>query len=199
MSDSMKYGSTGSNDCYSGTDVLKNKLGMKDANILEEHETAITYIRQLELIQDPINGSFDLTHLQKIHRHIFRDIYDFAGKIRVVGLSKGTTPFCNPPYIEQNAEKLFNELQNENLSPGISKKALASRLAYYMSEINIIHPFREGNGRTIREFIHCLALHCGYELDWANVDADKLLTASINSVTNTDSLTQCIYKTLNKN
>ena len=192
----MKYGSSNSKYCYQGTDILINKLDIRTDDLLKEAESLFTAQRLLELSATPFQGSFDLKHLQQIHYYMFQDLYDFAGKIREEDISKGNTLFAKFQYIAQNTEMLFNELKSEKLLKETSVDEFSKRSAYYMSELNIIHPFREGNGRTIREFIRCLALSCGYILNWNSVDKDNLLDASIKSVNNYEHLARCIRKSI---
>lgn len=168
---------------YPDSDVYRNKLGITDLATLNEAEKELTGIRQLELIKQPItDGNWDLKHLQKIHKYIFQDVYEFAGQIRQEQISKGYTKFANPMFIEPVAEDLFRELKNEKYLKGLNKEAFCDRLAYYMGEMNMIHPFYEGNGRTIREFSRTLAMSNGYTLEWERLDKNQLMNASINSI-----------------
>lgn len=166
--------------CYSGSDVLKNKMGIRDVEQLKWMEKRLTMLRILELVGKPIQGKFDLKHLQSIHRYIFQDVYEWAGKIRKVDIAKGNM-FCNVKFIENQAEDIFGKLREEAYLQGMGEKDISIRLAYYFSEINALHPFREGNGRCQREFIRTLALHAGYVINFANVSAEEMLKASEDS------------------
>jgi cell filamentation protein len=117
-----------------------------------------------------------------IHQFIFGDIYPFAGKIRKEQISKADTMFYPPNLIDRELDKVFSKIKSEAMLKEKSEDKVFDNLAYVMAELNIIHPFREGNGRTIREFIRLMAKRCGYSLNWGNVDSDKLLNASILSV-----------------
>ena len=196
MTPSSKYGSKDSKYCYPGTNVLKNKLDIKDKKLLEEADSLYSAQRLLELQADPIEGAFDLEHLKKIHYYIFQDLYEFAGEIREEDIIKGNTHFAKSQYIVQNAKKLFKELKNENNLSETSLKQFANRAAYYMAELNIIHPFRDGNGRAIREFIRCLAFEAEYKLNWHSVSSDELFNASVKSVIDTKPLKKCIKKAI---
>lgn len=131
----------------------------------------------------------------KIHKYIFEDIYPFSGKTRNENISKGSPLFCNCEYICENFEQLHTQLKKENFLKGLEINKFPERLAYYMTELNMIHPFREGNGRAIREYIRYLALASGYVIHWDSVDKEQLLDAMIMSV-NKDysSLKDCLYK-----
>jgi cell filamentation protein len=194
MDISMKYGSSNSKYCYPGTDILINKLDIKDARLLKEAESLYSAQRLLELAVKPLTGNFDLQHLQKIHHHIFQDIFPFAGLIRDENISKDGTPFAQSQYIVPFATDLFNKLQSENYLEGTNSDVFSNRAAYYMSEINAIHPFREGNGRATREFIRTLAAHCNFDLNWDAVDIKELLEASIESIKDYTHLTDCIKR-----
>lgn len=166
--------------CYPDSDVLKNRMGIQDMDQLRRLEKRVTMLRILELVDKPIQGKFDLKHLQSIHKYIFQDVYDWAGKIRKVEIAKGNM-FCNTKFIESQAEEIFGKLKEENYLQGLDEKEISVRLAYYFSEINALHPFREGNGRCQREFIRTLALHAGYVINFANVSGKEMLKASEDS------------------
>lgn len=160
--------------CYPGTDVLKNKLNIRDKDTLSEAERSISLLRMMELEEKPIKGCYDLDHLRAIHRVLFGDIFDWAGELRTVDISKGTM-FCKCEYIESNANKLFKQLNDEKRLSGLELDSMISRLSYYLCEINAIHPFREGNGRTQRLFVKQLAFDAGYHLDFTDInDKEKL-------------------------
>lgn len=191
---SLKYGSSSSKYCYPDTYTLINKLDIHDDNLLKEAESLYTAQRLLELQAEVILGNFDLNHLLAIHYYIFQDLYDFAGKIREEDISKEYTFFAKFPYIVLNAEKLLKDLQKENYLKELNQEEFSNKAAYYMAELNVIHPFREGNGRTIREFIRCLALNSNFILNWNAIDKDDLLQASIKSVMDSSVLAKSIKK-----
>lgn len=163
--------------CYPGSNVLRNKMGIRDMEQLHEMERKLTMLRILELLDKPVRGAFDLKHLQAIHAHIFQDVYDWVGELRKVDIAKGNM-FCNVMFLSRQAEEIFGKLKAENYLDGLEEDGFAVRLAYYFSEINALHPFREGNGRCQREFIRCLALHNGYVINFVNTDKDEMLEAS---------------------
>ena len=166
--------------CYPDSDVLKNRMGIRDKEQLGWLEKRLTMLRILELVDKPIEGRFDLKHLQFIHKYIFQDVYEWAGRIRKVDIAKGNM-FCNAKFIESQAEEIFGKLKGENFLRGLDEKEISLRLAYYFSEINTLHPFREGNGRCQREFTRTLALHAGYVINFANVSREEMLKASEDS------------------
>jgi cell filamentation protein len=132
------------------------------------------------LINSPVRRRFGFAHLKKIHAYIFQDLYDWAGKPRQADfLSKAGTIFCRGEHIDAQAAELFGELKFENFLRELDKSQFMARLAYFMGEVNALHPFREGNGRTNREFFRELSLNAGYNLDWGNADKGELLSADI--------------------
>lgn len=130
--------------CYPNSFTLRNKFNITNSEELTIAEMEYTSLTIAEIKENPIKGDFNLKHLQDIHKHIFRDVYDWAGELRTVNISKGN-PFCNCMYIEAEAERIFSELKKENYLIGISKLNICDKLAYYLGEINVLHPFREKN------------------------------------------------------
>lgn len=182
--------------CYPGTDVLKNKADIREAGALERYERGMSSLRISQLREHPVVGSFDLKHLQNIHKYVFKDVYSFAGRLRIEGIAKDNFTFALPQYMQDQAKDLFRQLKAEKNLSGLPAEKFAERAAHYMAEVNVLHPFREGNGRTQREFIRCLAHSNGYNLEWERTDPQQLLRASIHSISNTDVLTQQIHNCL---
>jgi len=168
--------------CIPGTAVLKNKAGITDQDLLDEYEGDFTAIRLLELTQDPVEGFFDLAHLCKIHQYLFQDVYDWAGEVRSVDIIRGDSRFCNVRQIQSYSNTVFSALAAEKYLLELAPKVFASRLAHYLSEINAIHAFREGNGRVQRLFIEYLAEKNGYYLDFSKVSSDEMIVASEESI-----------------
>ena len=185
--------------CYPGSDVLINKLNIKDNQLLSEAERKIVLTKSYELRKNSKIGDFDLNHFLEIHKFLFEDIYPFAGKFRNENIAKGYFSFAEWQYIEPEIKRLFDKLKAENYLQGRSREELVKGLAYYLSELNVLHPFREGNGRTIREFIRELAFFNGYILDLQNTTSEELLKASVDSIADTkeleETLNRCLIKT----
>ena len=166
--------------CYPGTDVLKNKLGIRDDNALTTAEKEITSIKLLMLYNAPVADRYDFSTLCKIHKTIFEDIYEWAGQIRKSDFfSKGNSIFCRGIYIVENSNNVIGNLLKEKYLCGLDKPQFVKRMAYYMGEINALHPFREGNGRTCREFFRQLSISAGYTLDFSKTEKNELFTADI--------------------
>jgi cell filamentation protein len=161
------------------TGVFKNRLGIRDEATLETAEADYVAARSYELAQNPINGKFDLAHMQTIHRHLFGDVYDWAGTLRDVDISKGQSYFAHFRYIESAAIPLFEQLAKENYLAGLDEGAFSERAAYFLGELNALHPFRDGNGRAQREFIGLLARQNGYFIAWTNITQEVMAQATI--------------------
>ena len=163
--------------CYPKSNVLKNKLDIKDSAVLEEAERRITALNILEILENPVKGCLDFKHLCDIHKQIFRDIFEWAGQPQVVNISKGNL-FCNCQYIDSYAGELFQKLKGETYLIQTAPNELPGRLAYYLSEINVLHPFREGNGRAQRVFIEYLAGSIGWHVDFSDITDKEMIEAS---------------------
>ncbi|MES1258464.1 MAG: Fic family protein [Acidobacteriota bacterium] len=167
---------------YPETTVLRNLRDIRDAEQLSKFEAIATTRRTVELEHEPIPGRFDARHLQAIHHHIFQDVFEWAGDFRTVAISKSGDPFAFPQYIVSSLDNTFGELKREWHLAGSDLEHFAVRGAYYLGEINAIHPFREGNGRTQREFIRELGLQSGLMLDWSQVSREEMIEASRRSL-----------------
>jgi cell filamentation protein len=141
---------------YPGTSVLRNRLGIRQAADLTEREATLSVIRIAQLELHFIPGGYDLAHLQAAHRYIFGDLYQWAGELRTVRIAKDGDLFALPEHIGPYLTTLF-----------------AKRLTYYYAEINAVHPFREGNGRTQRAFLGQIAKAAGYPIAWARLDPQR--------------------------
>lgn len=130
---------------YENSDVLKNYLDIHNTKDLLYYEAKITAAKSLGLRQKGITGAFDKKHYLSIHQYLFEDVYPFAGKLREENISKGEFRFAQWEYVEQELNRLLEQLKQENFLEGLAKEQLAKRLAYYLSEMNVLHPFREGN------------------------------------------------------
>ena len=161
------------------TGVLRNSLGISDTDELAEAEADLTTVAIATLTEKPVRGNFDLAHLQAIHKRLFGAIYPWAGELRRTEMSKDSTRFASVDSLNQAANQLFDSLHKEKLLNGLTDEDYVRRLAHYYSEVNILHPFREGNGRTQRAFFSLLAAKSGRRIAWDLMDASKNLAASI--------------------
>ena len=173
-------------DCYEGTACLINKFGIKDDKQLSLVEGQITFAKGSELERNPIKGNFDFEHYKAIHKYLFDEIYDWAGKIRSVDMSKKGTSFAKADEIEQLANACFARLKAENYFRGQEFNEFVSNIVDFYCVTNMLHPFREGNGRTQRIFISQLIRFAGYEIDFSSINIDDLMSATIQAANGVD-------------
>jgi cell filamentation protein len=164
--------------CYPGTTVLKNRLNLRTQAALEEFETFITAQRADEPLP---SGRLGYSHYRAIHRHLFQDVYVWAGRVRVVRITKGSSTFCYPEHIDREMKRVFGDLQRERFFHGLNAGAFAAKAAHFLAELNAIHPFREGNGRTQLAFLSLLAERAGHPLAFEQLDGQAILAAMIDS------------------
>lgn len=165
-----------------GNSCPKNRFGITVYEQLQPKETALAFRRAGELFDAGITGKFDSAHLQSIHRYLFQDVFPWAGQLRTVNISKGNSNFGPAMFIDAALTDLLSKLKSNGLLTGLSPHNFSSQAAFYLGEINAIHPFREGNGRTQREFIRQLALSAGHPLSWAGFTQQQMTDASIASM-----------------
>ena len=159
--------------------VLRNTLAITDAELLEQHIARLSFQRVAELEETPLRGKFDIPHLRAIHRYIFQDIFPWAGDFRNVVTSRtGSFGFPPPQFIGSSLETVLNALRVEDCLKHLDADRFAVRAGHYLGEINAVHPFREGNGRTQREFIRSLAAMAGHRLVWTNLEPEENNSAS---------------------
>jgi cell filamentation protein len=176
MSDKFGTGQDGQY-CYPDSDVLINKLGLTDGDALEATEIELTQARIDQY--EPDFDDISLSALRAIHRYLFQDLYDWAGELRTVDISKGTTRFANVSRIEPEADKLFRQLAQENYLTGLTREQFVARLAHYYCELNVVHPFRDGNGRAQRLLFEVISINAGFELRWEPIGRDEWVNANI--------------------
>lgn len=150
--------------------MLENKLGITSAPALAEAEERISKKKAVELFESGVLDTLEagkFASLQTIHRVLFEDIYDFAGKIRTVNLAKGSFRFAPLMYLDA-------ALQNIDKMPQSNFDQIVEKYV----EMNIAHPFREGNGRSTRIWLDCmLKKEIGMVVDWSKVDKEDYLLA----------------------
>lgn len=177
---------------YRGINVLKNRLEIREAHRLREAELAFTALRAATMPLGP--SVMGLPHLCAIHLALFQDIYRWAGEFREIDIYKDDTQFCHFGYIEKEGNALMQELEDEEFLVGLPLDAFAERLAHYYTGLNLLHPFREGNGRALRIFTEQLVIHAGYDIQWASVDRERWLDANKTAVFGDESELVAIFK-----
>lgn len=158
--------------------LLKNRANLHTPEALAAHEARMVFKRLIFLYSRPVAGAFDTAHLRAIHRALFQDVYPWAGRVRSCDLSLGFVNFCPAQRLESSLTALFDELARDNWLRERSAEQFSHGAAYYLSELNAIHPFRDGNGRTQREFIRELGLSAGHRVRWAPITQFEMYTAS---------------------
>lgn len=191
-----------------GTGTLNNKFNIVDSNELRKKEVEITLNKLTNLYINPIKGNFDAEHLIKIHKYLFDDIYYFAGKYRNVNIMKNVgSPFMDYKNIEKELNDYLKDIDSKVLKNSNSHFLYAENLAKLYHRLIQIHPFREGNGRAIREFLreyveakNSFFEDCNYELDFnsKNIDRKKLYEGTISSNGQIGELTLQIYNALTR-
>lgn len=165
-----------------GSPVLRNKVGATTSDELRAAENDLLEFRLTELRSQPrlVSRTYDLTHLQHLHFQLFQDIYEWAGDLRTVGIAKGDgddTSFIPPLEIERPVAHVETRIAESHLLRDVGREALVDEVTYLYDYLNFAHPFREGNGRTQREFFAQLLAESGHGLDWSKVDMDGLHSA----------------------
>lgn len=162
--------------CYPGTTVLKNRRNLRTQQALDRFETAITAQR----FDEPLpSGKLTEQHYRRVHRHLFKDVYDWAGEYRTVRISKGDSAFCYPENIQREMTSLFAKLRRDDNLVGLSKQQFARKAASFLSDLNAIHPFRDGNGRSQMAFAALLAARAGHPLRLARLVPVDFIDAMI--------------------
>lgn len=167
-----------SDNCYEGTTCLVNKLGIRDEKRLSEVEAGITFAKAVMLEEPPIDDDFGFEHFKKIHEFLLCDLYEWAGQVRTVDISKKRTKFLDAASVESIGTKCFAKVK-DGYFENLSFDEFVKRIAEFYNDVNYIHPFREGNGRTQRIYFTQLIRHYGYDINFADVDTDELMIATI--------------------
>ncbi len=168
-------------DCYPNTTVLRNKFGILNEEELSQVEALISTVKIAQLEETPITGSFDFKHYCDIHYYIFSELFDWAGKVRTVDISKKGTNFCLAKDIEQQARLVFDRLKMKNWFKNERHNEFVKDIVDLYILTNDLHPFREGNGRAQRAFITQLIREANYTINFSQIDVDLLMIATIKS------------------
>ena len=163
---------------YENSTVLVDKLDLRNQDELDAYEAEISNARSGEPLPE---GDLDFENYCAVHHHLFQDVFAWAGKPRTVRMSKQGSPFCYPEHIEAQAAKLFAELKAHEFLEDLEPDDFSTRAAHFLSELNAIHAFREGNGRTQLTFLAMLADNAGHPLDLEKLDPKVMLNAMIES------------------
>lgn len=182
---------------YKDSNVIKNKLDIRDEELLKEYETGIVALKLTSLIKNKRVYPFTEEGLKQIHKYLFDEIYDFAGEYRLENILKENFRFSEYEYIDENISKIIEKVNIDKFKKMDFEK-LCKVLSEIMTDLNVLHPFREGNGRTIREFIREIAYVCGYEVNFQNVEYDIILDVSRRAVVDDTNQVELLKKILKK-
>ena len=160
---------------YAGTEVLKNKLGIRNQGELDAMERQIVLQRSRHRVP---TGHFDLDHLKAIHHHLFQDIYEWAGKLRTVEIAKGGSQFQFRQYMATGMADVYRRLEQTDFLKGLNSAAFAEQAGHIMGDVNYVHPFREGNGRTQFVYLEQLTKQAAHAIDLRRIAPKRWIAAS---------------------
>ena len=151
-----------------GTKTLRNLRGITDFHELREVEEAVSALRMAELLDGSVrvHGRWDMEHLQRVHRHLFGDVYDWAGQVRTIEMWKATDhhPLPNPEHVRT----IFGHLAQDRHLRGLERSAFVTKISQLQADLFALHPFREGNTRSTTLFVRLLAREAGWNVEWRN-------------------------------
>ena len=168
-----------SENCYPGTTVLINKLNIRSQSALDDIERVTTGLHTVEIEKEDPAEPFTFAYYKSLHKRLFGDLYDWAGENRKVDLSKKGTVFCKAENLEEIGTAIFNRLQRKKEFRDLNRKAFVKETTELYNSINMLHPFREGNGRTQRLFFTLLIRRAGHDINFSIADPDELMVATI--------------------
>jgi cell filamentation protein len=168
--------------CYKGTFVLKNRAEIRNAAMLDAFEVEMSTLRA----QEPFPlGRFGPAHYSKIHHHLFQDVYPWAGRYRTVRTGKDGNWFCYPEHIDRFMKQVFAKLLTQTFQPGTPSADFIAGAADFLAELNAIHPFREGNGRSQLSFLHLVSIRADHPMRLDKIQRESFLPAMIASFSGT--------------
>lgn len=185
-------------NCYPGSTVLINKFGLTDQNTLDIVERQIVLLKGAEIERNAVFENVDFNYYKSIHKHLFEDIYDWAGTVRTINISKKGTVFSKHDNIEEIRQLKFKRLVGLSYLNNMDEINFFNELTELYNELNMLHPFREGNGRTLRLFITLLVRNTGRDISFADCDSDLLMIATIKAAQGDLSLLKSIFESIVK-
>jgi cell filamentation protein len=179
---------------YPGTNILQNRLDVRNADLLEKFELELSAMRAEEPLPQ---GNFDAPHYRSIHHHLFQDVYEWAGQYRNVRTSKSGNAFCYPEHIPAAMATLCERFHYGQRFANRTVEEFVTLIAEFLAELNAIHPFREGNGRSQLAFIGLIGETFGHPFHFNRLERDSFLSAMIESfVGNIEPLVQELTRLL---
>lgn len=167
---------------YPDSGILRNNFEIRDQQELAEAEADIVRAALAVLAGRRVPGNYDLAHWQAFHHRIFGALYPWAGELRTVQIAKPNAFYARPEHIVGYAQGIFSELAREDCLKGLDRPAFLERITHYHAEMYAVHPFREGNTRTLRAFLSQLARDAGRHIAWERLDHERSLAANIRSL-----------------
>lgn len=183
-------------DCYPDTTVLVNKLGIKNQEMLNVAELRIVISMTMKMENELKFENVNFEFYKNLHKQLFGDLYEWAGTVRNINISKKGTVFCNADDIEKTGKLKFQRLGELNYLKKLNKSTFLDELSELYHDLNMLHPFREGNGRTLRLFITLLVRNAGYNLNFSECDSDLLMIATIKAAQGDLSLLREVFAKL---
>lgn len=165
--------------------VLVNQLKITDAATLDAALNDYVSLGWAEYQQSSYSGPPDFDSLRSIHRHMFRDVFVWAGELRTTDTQATgvNVPYCRPEFIRESIGTLFRKLDQENYLSGLVRREFAEKLADRWGELTAIHPFRDGNTRSQSAWISMLTERAGFTFDWLHIDVEALRFRRLQAVT----------------
>ena len=189
------YSLEGSQDsCYPDTTVLVNKLDIRSQELLTEAESVLVTSCSVKLEKTMKFENVDFDYYKSLHRQMFSDLYEWAGTVRNINISKKGTVFCNASDIERLGNLKFERLKKQNYLKGMKTEMFLDELTDLYHEMNMLHPFREGNGRTLRLFVTLLVRNADKDINFNNADSDLLTIATIRAAQGDKSLLRSVFE-----
>ncbi|EOE4687066.1 Fic/DOC family protein [Vibrio vulnificus] len=187
-----KYGAEQDHYCYPDSNTLVNLLDIRDSDDLDKAEVAFSELRYIEYSSSVLTlEEMDITHFKHLHWVLFQDVYGWAGEFRDVDISKGSSRFAHCVFIERSLVKELGRIpQLRHFKDRISAVRL---IADIFCEINVIHPFREGNGRATRFFFEELVFIAGYDINWPEISKEEWVEANIQGFLGNTSFLESIF------
>jgi cell filamentation protein len=185
---------------YFADSPLENKLGIRNPRELKVAEEKLVAERSATILMAELPDQFDESYFKSIHKTLFGDIYDFAGSYRTVNMihPENSVPFAQADFLHAESERIFRELPDSGQLQSMQYKEFAQQLVKLSSELNALHPFRDGNGRTIRLFLIVLSLSVGYLLDYSEVDVQAIVEADKKAFEGDETQLELLYEKILK-
>ena len=180
-------------DCYPGTRTLKNRFGIRDQKQLALVEQKLVTGLAAQLQEEAVFAQVDFAYYKHLHKSLFGDLYDWAGTVRTITISKKGFVFCQAGVIEETGQRRFARVQRQKYLTGMPTEVFLDELTELYDDLNLLHPFREGNGRTLRLFITLLVRNAGREIRFDHCDPDLLMIATIQAAQGTRDLLRQVF------